>query len=210
MSLDHFALQRADHRVAAVLGIVAVVAHHEVMSFRYGERTEVRFVRRHFKILLDMLAVYIQLAAAQLDGFSRQTDYALDAVHAVVRVRIIADDDIESLRIAQQIVKLRRNHELVVFQRVQHRRTVHPNRLKDERAHDECQCRRHHEHHDPFKDFSLQALLWLLLFFCRLFFLLHGCALVSFLFSACPPLSPFRLFRESALSRAQALFSFSW
>ena len=55
MSLNHPALQRADHRAAAVLAVVAVVAHHEVVPLRHGERPEVRFVGRHIELLLDVL-----------------------------------------------------------------------------------------------------------------------------------------------------------
>ena len=171
MSLNHLALQRAD--LAAVLAVVAVVAHHEIFPLRHRERPKVRLVGRHIELLLNVLAVHIQFAFSQQDRFARQTDHALDAIHAVVRVRVIADHDIKPLRVAHQIIKLRRDHKFAVFQRVEHRAAVHANRLKDERAHDERQRRRHNENHHPFKNLALQALFGLLLFLLVLLFLLH-------------------------------------
>ena len=143
------------------------------MPFWHRERPEVRLVGRHIELLLDVLAVHIQFAFFQLNRFARQADHALDAIHAVVRVRVIADHDVKPLRVAHQIVKLRRDHKFAVFQRVEHRTAVHANRLKDERAHDERQRRRHNENHHPFKNLALQALFGLFLFLLVLLFLLH-------------------------------------
>ena len=110
LALDVLARQEAP--VAAVLRVVAVVAHHEVLVRRHRDRSvslahverghfvELRVGRRRLQEmhvrLVERLAVDVDLLLAHFDRLARQPDDALDEV-ALRLLGILEDDDVAAL-----------------------------------------------------------------------------------------------------------------
>ena len=127
LAQNHVPRHSADVRRAAVVGIVAVVAHQEIMSFRHDVRAVVA-VRPCGQEFLGVLhAVDVQVAAGNLNRIARQTHHALDKIRAAA-VRIAAHHDIEALRLAAKhnrlieevrraVMQLAHNHDFAVVQR---------------------------------------------------------------------------------------------
>ena len=111
-ALDVAARQKAP--VAAVLRVVAVVPHDEVLVTRNGHRTVALadVDRRHFRSLgagrqemdvrfVERLTVDVDLLGSQLDGIAGQADDSLDEV-TLRLVRILEDDNVTALDVTNR------------------------------------------------------------------------------------------------------------
>ena len=165
MALDLLARDRPDE--VTVVGGGAVVAQNEI--FVLAQR-----IRLHVVVgvvgdvrLVDRFAVDVQRAVEHRNGIARQAHQPLDEVGAAA-IGVMADDHVEAVRLAQQIVVFGDDHVFVVGKRVVHRMAVDADGFKNKRANRQRQRDGHRERQNPAE--NLLSHCFFLFFFLFAFF----------------------------------------
>lgn len=148
LALDELVRHEADIGEAAVLRVVAVIAHDKDRALRHRRLRVLAARRLEDVVLREHLVVDKDAAALDLDRVARRRDDALDEVAARV-ARILEDEDLALLRRAEVVDELIDDEALLRLQRRPHRRAVDDVELDDELTDDEGQHDRDDNRYAP-------------------------------------------------------------